>query len=86
MPAYNTPYIDRQLSRPAEDGEVVVIGTPFSKPSRSLFVGTGGNINIVMAGGTTLLHKNVVAGTILPVAATNISATNTTAADIIAYF
>ncbi|WP_425105493.1 spike base protein, RCAP_Rcc01079 family [Ancylobacter sp.] len=51
--------------------------------SRGIFVGTGGNISLI-CGGTTGLFKNVPSGTTLPVCASRVRATGTTAADIIA--
>ena len=86
MPATKTAYIDRQLSAPARDGQAVVIGTPFTKPSRSLYIGTGGDVNVVMESGATLLHRNVPSGTILPVYATSVSSSSTTASNILAYY
>lgn len=55
-------------------------------PSRALFVGTAGNIAVHGGQGQTVLFKNVAAGTILPVVATKVMSTNTTAADIVALF
>ncbi len=51
---------------------------------RSLFVGTGGNLTVKGGPGGTTLFKNVANGTILPIQVTQVMATNTTAADIVA--
>jgi hypothetical protein len=55
-------------------------------PCRAIYIGTGGNLQIKDAAGTILLFKNLGSGAILPVRATYIMATNTTAADIIALY
>lgn len=55
-------------------------------PSRALFVGTAGNVNVDTAQGDTVLFKNVPAGSILPVSVRRVRSTNTTAADIVALY
>jgi hypothetical protein len=54
--------------------------------TRSLFIGTGGNINAVMADGQTVLFKGLFGGTVLPVQVIKVLSTNTTAADIVALY
>jgi len=49
-----------------------------------LFIGTGGDINVVPADGySAVLFKNVADGTFLPLLVTKVYSTNTTAADIV---
>lgn len=49
-----------------------------------IFVGTGGNIALVEAGGSVTTFKNIANGQFLPVSARRVNATNTTATDLIA--
>lgn len=74
-------------SAPASRGAAITphdtnaIGGPYS----AIFVGTGGNITLRYAGGSSdLVFKNVASGTVLPIAGVEfIRATGTTAADMI---
>lgn len=52
--------------------------------SRALYVGTGGNLRILTEKGQDVLFKNVADGALIPVRATRVFATNSTAADILA--
>lgn len=56
--------------------------------SRGIYVGTGGNIAVTMAGvdnvTSSVVFKNVASGTLLPLRVRRVWATNTTATDIIA--
>lgn len=66
----------------------IIVVTPsdsvdLTSVSRGIFVGTGGNISLI-CGGTTGLFKNVASGTTLPVCASRVRATGTTATDLIA--
>jgi hypothetical protein len=51
---------------------------------RALYVGTGGNISITGGNGVPIVFNNVADSFILPVQATRVNATGTTATDIIA--
>ncbi len=51
---------------------------------RAIYVGGTGNIKVTMVGGGTLTFTGIPAGTILPVCATLIWATGTTATSIVA--
>lgn len=53
--------------------------------TRALYVGTGGNVAVVFATGSTAVTlKNVNDGSILPIGVTKVMLTNTTASDIVA--
>jgi hypothetical protein len=52
---------------------------------RSLFVGTGGNLNVRMADGMTLVFTNVPAG-IFPIQVDQVLSTSTTASNIVALY
>lgn len=72
-------------SGPATGGEVV---TPSDStvlpPTRALWVGGAGNINVVMDDGTTLLLSGVPAGSLMPLSVTKVMFTSTTATNIVA--
>jgi hypothetical protein len=71
---------------PARYAETVVPGTPFTKTCIGIYVGTGGDVAVVMAGdGTTKVHKNVPNGGLLVVSATQVAVSGTTATDMLAY-
>jgi hypothetical protein len=54
---------------------------------RAIYVGTTGNLAVVMAQGeTAVIFKNVGSGSTLPISAYYINATGTTASDIVALF
>jgi len=52
----------------------------------TLFVGVGGNIEVITLGGSTLLLKNIPSGSFMPIQVTRVRLTNTTATDIVAIF
>lgn len=59
--------------------------TPLAAPAGALWVGGAGNVTLVPAGGTAAVtFVAVSAGTVLPVACTQVMATNTTATQIVA--
>jgi hypothetical protein len=62
--------------------------TPISttKSVRALWVGGAGNISVLMSDGTTALFSGIPAGTLLPIRATRVNLTNTTATLIIAVY
>ncbi len=73
------------LESPAFDGVQVTPSNSTDLPvtSRALFIGSSGDLSVTMAGGTTLLLRNVPVG-ILPIRVSRVRATGTTAADIVA--
>ncbi len=74
------------LVAPARDGLRVVPSdsADLTQLSRALFVGTAGNVAVVMAGGQAITFENCAAGSILPVRAARVLNTGTTAGAIIA--
>ena len=64
---------------------VDITGSTANTPA-ALFVGTGGNIDVITLGGSTILLKNIADGTFLPIQVTRVKATLTTASDIVAIF
>ena len=75
------------LTEPAKSAFVVTpADSAFSNglKARALFVGTGGNVNVLMADGVTVLYSNVQDGTLLPVRCNGVYTTSTTASNIVA--
>jgi hypothetical protein len=72
------------VSDPARYGAAVTPSDSINlaAPTRSLYVGTTGNISVVMLNGTVVF--NTVAVGILPVQCTRVNATGTTASNIVA--
>lgn len=57
--------------------------TTFNPPLRGIYIGVTGNIQVKTALGTTVVFSNVPAGIVLPVMASIVFATNTTATTMI---
>jgi len=62
-----------------------ITGSNSNTPA-TLFVGVGGNIEVITLGGSTLLLKNIPSGSFMPIQVTRVRLTNTTASDIVAIF
>ena len=62
-----------------------ITGSNANTPA-TLFVGNGGDIDVITLGGSTLLLKNIADGSFLPIQVTRVKATLTTATDIVAIF
>ncbi|SMP00073.1 hypothetical protein SAMN06265173_1703 [Thalassovita litoralis] len=58
--------------------------TDLSIYCRALYIGTTGDLALISVGGTTVTFRNVAAGSILPVRASRVLDTGTTATDIVA--
>jgi hypothetical protein len=52
--------------------------------TRALYIGTGGDLTVMMTTGEALLLKEVPQGVVLPLRVTRVFQTGTTAADIVA--
>lgn len=52
--------------------------------SRGIWVGTGGNLAVITAGGDTVTVPNVQDGTLVPIRASRVLATGTTATGLVA--
>ena len=56
-------------------------------PSRSIFVGTGGDLSVILfEDSSAVLLKNIANGTLLPLRVKAVRATGTTAADLVAIY
>ena len=59
-------------------------GTPLPEPVRGLYVGSAGDVTAeMMSGGMPVTFANVPGGTVLPVRATKVTATGTTATALV---
>lgn len=80
LTANNTaPAEGATLLTPSDGADLAVI------PTRGLYIGTSGNLNVDMADGTTVLFSNVPVG-VLPIRVKRVRSTNTTALLIIALY
>jgi hypothetical protein len=62
-----------------------ITGADFNNPA-ALYVGTGGDVEVITLGGSTVTLKSVPTGTFVPMQVTRVKASATTATDIIAIF
>lgn len=79
------PKVSREVS-PAGSAAAVTVSdsTVYDPPGRALYVGTGGNVAVRMAGGgQTLVFVNVQGGSVLPICVDQVRSTSTTASDIV---
>lgn len=89
MPTYLDQGYNAQTVTPNNTTDLSLSGGTFNNPSSTgalLFIGTGGNIQVTMVGGQTVVFRNIAAGTFLPIQVKRVWATNTTASNIIAIF
>lgn len=78
-----------QLDSPASFAETVTPAddAQLQAPSRYIFVGETGNIQVTMLGSNTeVLFKSVPAGTTLPIRVSQVWANNTTANSIVSLY
>jgi len=67
----------------AENGAAVTKSDSTILQAGVLYIGTGGNVNVVTRGGDTLLFSNVADASFLPVVVTKVMSTSTTASDML---
>jgi hypothetical protein len=81
MSTYSDPAFGAVVITPAD-------GTDIANPGnvRALYIGGGGNLNVDMADGTTVLFSNVPAGSIIPIRVKRVRNTSTTATLILALY
>lgn len=70
---------------PARSASTVITSDSTSLPhvSRALYIGQGGNLSVVMAGGEQVTFEAVPSGSLLPVRVSRVNATDTTANAIV---
>jgi hypothetical protein len=89
MPVYLDQGYNAQAVTPSNTSDLSLSGGSFDNSQSTgalLFVGTGGNIQVTMVGGQTVVFNNIADGTFLPIQVKRVWATNTTATGIIAIF
>lgn len=74
------------LEAPASHGFAVTPhdSNPLAETTRALYVGSAGNVALVLASGASVTFANVAGGSWLPVRAVQVRATGTTASAIVA--
>lgn len=72
-------------SAPATDAFVITPnnGSDLAKPARAIYVGTGGSLAVTTVAGNTATFVSVPSGTILPIWVCRVSATGTTASNLL---
>jgi hypothetical protein len=68
---------------PAVDAETVVLDTPLAVPSRGIWVGGAGALDVTMVSGNRKTFVGVTAGTLMPLAVKTIHAAGTTATNLL---
>ena len=61
-------------------------GGAFMSLTRGLYIGTGGNVAVIMAHGETVTFTGATSGSVLPICCGQVNSTNTTATAIVALF
>jgi len=77
------------LTSPARNGFAITPNdsVDLSITCRALFVGGAGDVSVILKGdSSSIVFKNVSAGTVLPVSAKRVEATLTTATDIVGLY
>ena len=64
--------------------EIVIYDAVTSRSAAVLYVGTGGNVRVLTAGGDDVVIVGAGAGEFIPINVVKVFATNTTASDILA--
>lgn len=74
------------LTAPARDAAAVAPNdaADLAVLPRALFIGQPGDVSARLAGGQTVVFRNIQAGSVLPIRAARVNSTGTTAADILA--
>ena len=73
-------------SSPGVNAEAVTPddSTDLTNVTRGLYVGTGGDLVVIMQGGQTITFTAVPTGAVLPIRVSRVKSTSTTASDIVA--
>lgn len=77
QPGLESPIFGAESVTPDDEDE-------FDRPSRALYVGTGGNISVLMHNGVEITYTNVPDGSWMPLRCRRVNATGTNATDIVA--
>lgn len=74
------------LSSPCDNAAIVTPDndTDLTYVTRGLWVGGAGSVNVVLAGGQTVLFAGIQAGTLLPLRVSRVKSSSTSATNIVA--
>ena len=74
------------IDAPANDAATITKSDSvnFTKTCRGIYCGVGGDIAVVTLDGSVVTFVGVLGGTILPIRATRVNSTNTTASSMVA--
>lgn len=78
-PGLDSPYIGALTITPSNS-------TVLSQTTRAIYVGGTGNLALTFADGTTAILESIPVGTLLPVRATQVLSTGTTATKLIGLY
>jgi hypothetical protein len=87
--AYLEQGYNAQVVTPNDNDDLTLSGGTITEGSNNgacLFVGTGGDIQVTMLGGQTVIFANIPDGTFLPIQVRRVWASNTNATDILALY
>ena len=79
----------RSLTSPPEDAEEVIPSDSAGATghvTRAIYVGTAGDVSVLMQGGATVTLTGVQAGSFLPLRVRQVLQTGTTAGDIVGFW
>ena len=86
MPSINKfAHLFTKLDSPGRTSETIVPSdvTDLVTVTRAIYVGVGGDVRVIMAGGMTQTFKAAAAGSILPICVSRVYATGTTATNLV---
>lgn len=89
MPTLQNRWADRNVTAPAGSAEAITPNdnADLTTTTRGLYIGGAGNLRVVLDRDTTpVTFVGVVAGSLLPIRATRVYATSTTATNIVALY
>lgn len=78
----------RGLTAPAEDAASITPddAADLPRPTRGLYVGTGGAARVSLVGGAEVVLVGLIAGVIYPLRIARVHATDTTASDLVGLY
>jgi hypothetical protein len=76
----------KNSSGPALGAAAITPGTPFAQTCRAIYVGGDGAVVATMEDGTNITFAAAKAGSVLPIRATQVVSSGTTASNLVALF
>jgi len=76
----------KNSSGPARGAAAITPGTPFASTCRAIYVGGDGAVVATMEDGTDITFAAAKAGSVLPIRATQVVSSGTTASNLVALF